>query len=53
VLQTGQSERIVRGEGEVALRSQQALLEMAQKQPESTGDGSVSEPQKRRKKKKR
>jgi hypothetical protein len=31
----------------------QALLEMAQKQPESTGDGSVSEPQKRRKKKKR
>jgi len=53
VLQTGQSERIVRGEGEVALRSQQVLLEMAQKQPESTGDGSVSEPQKRRKKKKR
>ncbi|HEX6810363.1 MAG TPA: polyphosphate kinase 1 [Planctomycetota bacterium] len=52
VLSNGQSERIVRAEGEAALRSQQALLEMAQKQVEST-DGSVSEPQKRRKKKKR
>ncbi len=53
VLPNGQSERIVRGEAEIALRSQQSLLDMTLKQPESTGDGSVSEPQKRRKKKKR
>ena len=53
VLASGASERIVRADAEPALRSQQALLEMTMKQPESTPEGSVSEPQKRRKKKKR
>ena len=53
VLPTGQSERIVRAEGEVAVRSQQVLLEMAMKQPESTPEGGVSDPQKRRNKKKK
>ena len=53
VLPNGQSERIVRNEGEIALRSQQALLDMTMKQPESTPEGSVSEPQKRRKKNKK
>ena len=53
LLGNGQSERIVRGEGEPAIRSQLALLEMAQKQPESTPEGGVSEPQKRRNKKKK
>jgi polyphosphate kinase len=53
VLASGASERIVRAEGEPPLRSQQALLEMTMKQPESTPEGSVSDPQKRRKKKKR
>jgi polyphosphate kinase len=53
VLSNGQSERIVRAEGEPAIRSQLALLELSQKQPESTPEGGVSEPQKRRKKKKR
>ncbi|MGB3966943.1 MAG: polyphosphate kinase 1, partial [Planctomycetota bacterium] len=53
VLPTGHSERVARGDGEVAVRSQLALLEMTMKQPESTPEGSVSEPQKRRKKKKK
>ncbi len=53
VLPNGKSERIVRADGEIPLRSQQALLEMTMKQPESTPEGSVSEPQKRRKKKKK
>jgi len=53
VLPNGASERIVRQEGELPLRSQQALLEMTMKQPESTGEGSVSDPQKRRNKKKK
>ncbi len=53
VLANGQSERIVRAEGEPALRGQAALLDLTQKQPESTPEGGVSEPQKRRKKKKR
>jgi polyphosphate kinase len=53
VLPTGQSERIVRAEGEAPLRSQLALLEMTMKQPESTPEGGFSDPQKRRKKKKR
>lgn len=53
VLPTGQSERITRNEGEVPLRSQLALLEMTMKQPESTPEGGFSDPQKRRKKKKR
>jgi polyphosphate kinase len=53
VLPSGQSERIVRAEGEPAVRSQQALLEMTLKQPESTPEGGVSDPQKRRKKRKR
>ena len=47
------SERIVRAESEPPVRSQQVLLEMTMKQPESTVEGGVSEPQKRRKKKKR
>jgi polyphosphate kinase len=51
-LPTGQSERIVRAEGEPPLRSQQALLDLALRQPESTPEGSVSDTQKRRKKKK-
>ena len=53
VLHTGLSERIVRGPNEAPFRSQQALLDLSMKQPESTADGGVSEPQKRRKKKKR
>jgi polyphosphate kinase len=53
VLPSGQSERIVRAEGETPLRSQLALLETAMKQPESTPEGSVSEPQKRRNKNKK
>jgi polyphosphate kinase len=53
VLPNGQSERIVRAEGEAPLRSQQALLESSMRLPESTPEGGVSEPQKRRKKKKR
>jgi polyphosphate kinase len=53
VLANGQSERIARADGELAVRSQQVLLEMTMKQPESTAEGGVSEPQKRRKKKKR
>jgi len=53
VLANGQSERIVRGDGELPVRSQLILLEMTMKQPESTVEGGVSEPQKRRKKKKR
>jgi len=53
VLSSGQSERVVRAEGEPAIRSQLVLLDLAQKQPESTPEGGVSEPQKRRKKKKR
>ncbi len=53
ILPNGQSERIVRADGELPLRSQQALLEMTLKQPESTPEGGVSEPQKRRKNKKR
>jgi polyphosphate kinase len=52
VLPSGQSERIVRAEGEAPLRSQQALLDLALRQPESTPEGSVSDTQKRRKKKK-
>ena len=52
VLPTGQSERIVRAEGEAPLRSQQTLLESAMRLPESTPEGGVSEPQKRRNKKK-
>ena len=39
VLGNGQSERIGRAEGEAPVRSQQALLEMTQKQPESTPEG--------------
>lgn len=53
ILPNGQSERIVRADGELPLRSQLALLEMTMKQPESTPEGSVSEPQKRRNKKKK
>ncbi|MBM4060929.1 MAG: polyphosphate kinase 1 [Planctomycetes bacterium] len=53
VLASGHSERIVRADGEAPRRSQQALLEMTMRQPESTPEGGVSEPQKRRKKKKR
>jgi polyphosphate kinase len=52
VLPSGQSERIVRADGEAPLRSQQALLDLALRQPESTPEGSVSDTQKRRKKKK-
>jgi polyphosphate kinase len=52
VLPSGQSERIARAEGEAPLRSQQALLDLALRQPESTPEGGVSDPQKRRKKKK-
>jgi polyphosphate kinase len=52
VLPSGQSERIARAEGEAPLRSQQALLDLALRQPESTPEGSVSDTQKRRKKKK-
>ncbi|MBM3960338.1 MAG: polyphosphate kinase 1 [Planctomycetes bacterium] len=52
VLPSGQSERNARAEGEAPLRSQQALLDLALRQPESTPEGSVSETQKRRKKKK-
>jgi len=51
ILPNGQSERVQRLEGEPALRSQLALLEMTMKQPESTPEGGVSDPQKRRKKK--
>ncbi|MFN6194314.1 MAG: polyphosphate kinase 1 [Planctomycetota bacterium] len=50
VLPSGQSERIARAEGEAPLRSQQALLDLALRQPESTPEGSVSDTQKRRKK---
>ena len=53
VLPTGLSERIVRADGEPAVRSQNLLLEMTLKQPESTPEGSVSDPQKRRNKKKK
>ena len=53
VLATGQSERIVRSDGEAAVRSQQVLLDMTMKQPESTPEGGVSDPQKRRNKKKK
>ncbi len=53
VLASGLSERIVRADGEAPLRSQQALLEMTMKQPESTPEGGVSDTQKRRNKKKR
>ena len=53
MLPNGQSEKVVRAEGELPLRSQLALLEMTMKQPESTPEGGVSDPQKRRKKKKR
>ena len=53
VLPNGTSERLVRADGEALLRSQQVLLEMTMKQPESTPEGGVSDPQKRRKKKKR
>ncbi|MEO6598149.1 MAG: polyphosphate kinase 1 [Planctomycetota bacterium] len=53
VLPDGRSERIVRAEGEAAVHSQVALLEMTNKQPESTPEGGVSEPQKRRKNKKK
>jgi polyphosphate kinase len=53
ILPSGQSEKVVRGEGELPLRSQLALLEMTMKQPESTPEGGVSDPQKRRKKKKK
>ena len=53
VLPTGLSERIVRADSEPAVRSQQVLLEMTLKQPESTPEGSVSDPQKRRNKKKK
>jgi polyphosphate kinase len=53
VLPNGQCERIAPAPGEPQLRSQLALLEMTMKQPESTPEGGVSEPQKRRKKKKR
>jgi polyphosphate kinase len=49
----GTSERIVRAEGDPAVRSQQVLLEMTNKQPESTPEGGVSDPQKRRKRKKK
>jgi polyphosphate kinase len=53
VLPSGQSERVLRSDGDAPLRSQNALLEMTMKQPESTPEGSVSEPQKRRNKKKK
>jgi polyphosphate kinase len=53
LLPWGGSERIVRGDSETAVRSQQLLLEMTMKQPESTPEGSVSEPQKRRKSRKK
>jgi polyphosphate kinase len=53
VLPSGQSERVTRSDGDPPLRSQTALLEMTMKQPESTPEGSVSEPQKRRNKKKK
>ena len=53
VLPTGQSERVPRGDMELPVRSQLALLEMTMKQPESTPEGGVSEPQKRRNKKKK
>jgi polyphosphate kinase len=53
ILPSGQSERIVRGDGELPLRSQLALLEMTMRQPESTPEGGVSEPQKRRKNRKK
>jgi polyphosphate kinase len=52
VLANGQSSRIARGPGEPALRSQQALLDLSMRQPETTPEGGVSDPQKRRKKKK-
>jgi len=53
ILPTGQSERVARADMELPVRSQLALLEMTMKQPESTPEGSVSEPQKRRNKKKK
>ncbi len=53
ILPNGLSERVVRADTDLPLRSQQALLDMTMKQPESTPEGGVSEPQKRRKKKKR
>jgi polyphosphate kinase len=55
VLSNGQFERIKRAADATPYRSQQVLLEMAMKQPESVGDSGLSEPQKRRndKKKKR
>jgi polyphosphate kinase len=55
VLSNGQLERIKRAADATPYRSQQVLLEMAMKQPESVGDSGLSEPQKRRndKKKKR
>ncbi|MBL8753134.1 MAG: polyphosphate kinase 1 [Planctomycetes bacterium] len=53
ILPSGQSEKVVRADGELPLRSQLALLEMTMKQPESTPEGGVSDPQKRRKKKKK
>jgi polyphosphate kinase len=53
VLPNGQSERIARADGEPALRSQTALLEMTQKQPETLVDALSGEPRKARKRKKR
>ncbi|MFO1076697.1 MAG: polyphosphate kinase 1, partial [Planctomycetota bacterium] len=50
VLANGQSERIVRKEGEAPLRSQQVLLDRAQKL--DGGEGAPTEAEKRRKKKK-
>ncbi|MBX3465164.1 MAG: polyphosphate kinase 1 [Planctomycetes bacterium] len=52
VLASGKSVRIERRADEPPLRSQVALLEMTMRQPETTPEGGVSDPQKRRKKKK-
>jgi polyphosphate kinase len=53
VLADGRSERIARAEGESPVRSQLALLELAQKQPETPGDGTSPVPAKGRKKRRR
>jgi len=49
----GRSVRIQRDPNVPAVRSQQALLEQVMKQPETTPEGGVSDPQKRRKNKKK